>query len=69
MKSCRQVTRLLSEQLERPLGLGERMQLRVHCWMCSGCNNFGQHMQQLRLISRHFAKKPDGGPSSGSSGD
>lgn len=59
MKSCRQVTRLLSEELDRPLGLRERMQLRVHCWMCSGCANFGQHMQQLRMISRHFAQQPD----------
>lgn len=62
MKSCRQVTRLLSEDLDRSLTVSERMQLRVHCWMCSGCANFGLHMKQLRLMSRHFVRQPEPDP-------
>ena len=59
MKNCREVTRLFSEGLERPLSLGERAHLKFHCWMCEGCRNFGDHMQDLRQIARRFAKDGD----------
>lgn len=56
MKNCREVTRLFSEGLERPLSLGERAHLKLHCMMCVGCRNFGDQMQDLRQIARRFAK-------------
>lgn len=59
MKNCREVTRMFSEGLERPLSLGERAHLKFHCMMCGACRNFGDHMQDLRLIARRFAKGPD----------
>ncbi|MFN3915829.1 MAG: zf-HC2 domain-containing protein [Aquabacterium sp.] len=59
MKNCREVTRLFSEGLERPLSLGERAHLKFHCMMCGACRNFGDHMQDLRQIARRFAKDGD----------
>lgn len=62
MKTCKEVTRLFSDGLERPLSLGERAQLKFHCMMCGACRNFGDHMQDLRQIARRFAKGPDSAP-------
>ncbi|SDJ59609.1 zf-HC2 domain-containing protein [Microbulbifer yueqingensis] len=55
MKSCREVTRLLSEAQERPLDFSERASLRFHLMMCGACRNFSSHMASLRKISRAYA--------------
>jgi len=59
VKSCREVTRLLSEAQERSLSLGERTSLRVHLMICAACRNFGQQMDSLRQISRAYARGGD----------
>lgn len=60
MKSCREVTRLLSEAQERPLHFGERAGLRFHLMMCGACRNFSRHMTSLRGIARAYAAgRPD----------
>lgn len=56
MLNCVQVTRLYSEAQERALSVSERMSLRVHVMMCSGCRNFGQQMSVLRNAARTYAK-------------
>lgn len=61
MLNCREVTRLLSESQERPLALPERMSLKMHVMMCSGCRNFGKQMQTLRQITRAYARGEDKG--------
>lgn len=55
MMNCIHATRLLSESLERKLGVWERTHLRFHTMMCSGCRCFGEQAQQLREISRAYA--------------
>jgi len=55
MMNCRQATRLISESQERPLTFRERLLLKMHTMMCSGCRNFGRHMEILRKISRNYA--------------
>lgn len=57
MLNCKNVTRLFSEEQERPLTLKERMSLKVHVMMCSGCRNFRQQMYTLRRVARTYAKK------------
>lgn len=57
MLNCKNVTRLFSEEQERPLTLKERMSLKMHVMMCSGCRNFGQQMHTLRQVARTYAKK------------
>ena len=57
MLNCQNVTRLLSESQERTLTLHERMSLKMHVMMCSGCRNFGRQMLTLRQVAHTYAKR------------
>jgi Putative zinc-finger len=46
--TCREVTRLVSQGMDRKLPFGRRVGLRVHFAICTGCTNFGKQMQFLR---------------------
>ena len=46
--SCKETTRLVSQGLDRRLGLGERVALRVHLFLCNGCSNFTRQVKFLR---------------------
>ncbi len=59
MINCRQATRLMSEAQERPLTLGERLQIKLHILICSGCRNFRHHLTTLRNAAQRFAKGRD----------
>jgi len=48
MLTCREVTRLVSQGLDRDLGFGERVALRVHFAVCRGCGTFNRQMNFLR---------------------
>jgi len=48
MLSCKQVSRLVSQGLDRDLGFTERVKLRVHLAICDGCTNFSRQMTFLR---------------------
>jgi hypothetical protein len=48
MLPCKEVTRLVSQGLDRRLGFGERVALRVHFAICGGCRNFERQMRLLR---------------------
>jgi len=56
MPSCKEVTRLVSEGLDRELGFGERVTLRVHFMMCKGCRNFEDQLARLRRAMRDLAR-------------
>lgn len=56
MLSCREVTRLVSDAQERPLGLQERMSLRMHLTMCSACRKFEGQMTTIRAAMRKLAQ-------------
>jgi predicted anti-sigma-YlaC factor YlaD len=55
MLSCKDVTHLLSEGLDRKLSLGERVQMEMHLAMCKGCSNFRKQMDFLRTACRRYA--------------
>ncbi|HXZ51480.1 MAG TPA: zf-HC2 domain-containing protein [Burkholderiales bacterium] len=55
MLSCREVTRLVSEGLDRRLGFGERVALRMHFAICRSCTNFNRQMRLLRDATRRLA--------------
>lgn len=57
MLNCKNATRLMSESQERPLSLMERMSLKLHVSMCSGCKNFNEQMKVVRLMTRSYAKR------------
>ncbi len=54
MLSCQQATELMSQEQDRPLSLAERLGLRLHVWICDGCNNYRRQMAVLRQACRRF---------------
>ena len=48
MLSCKEAARLVSQRLDRELGFGERVMLRVHLTICDGCTNFKDQVAFLR---------------------
>ncbi|PIQ11022.1 MAG: hypothetical protein CO125_11700 [Hydrogenophilales bacterium CG_4_9_14_3_um_filter_59_35] len=59
MLNCQEATRLLSESQERTLAWQERLSLKMHLMMCSGCRNFGKQMHTLRQVAHAYAKGED----------
>lgn len=62
MTSCREVTRLVSEGLDRDLAFGERVTLRLHFAICKGCRNFEDQMQRLRASMQALSQGEDERP-------
>jgi predicted anti-sigma-YlaC factor YlaD len=56
MLSCKQVTRLVSQGLDRELGFTERVRLRVHLAICDGCTNFSKQVTLLRQAMAKLAE-------------
>jgi len=54
MLSCRQATELMSQEQDRPLALSERIGLRLHVLICTGCANYRRQMMVLREACRRF---------------
>ena len=51
---------MMSEGQDRNLGMSERMALRLHLIICSGCRNFGSQMHSLRKIAKVYASRKNG---------
>lgn len=47
MLSCKDATDKLSAQIDGELGLGERVSLRLHQFLCSDCRRFASQMKLL----------------------
>lgn len=54
MKNCHEMTQLISEELERPLKLGEKMEMRMHTTMCKACKQFKTNSEFLRETMQAF---------------
>ena len=59
MLNCKQVSRLVSQGLDRRLGFGERLRLRIHLAICDGCSNFDNQMAFLRKAVARLGEQPD----------
>ncbi len=46
--SCKEVTQLVSQGLDRNLSLGERLKVRLHLFVCTHCANVSRQMAFLR---------------------
>lgn len=60
MMNCKEVTRLISESHERALTLRERLALMLHTMACSGCTNYGKHLEFLRKATRRLREGDSG---------
>lgn len=59
MLNCRQATRLISDQQERPLSTKERLTLRLHLLWCDGCKNFSLQIPFLHKTMRAYSERLD----------
>jgi hypothetical protein len=57
MISCREASRLMSEKMDRHLGLPERLSLRLHLVMCKGCTLIARQITGLRNLFRAYRKR------------
>jgi len=49
--SCKRVAELLSLSLDEPLGLFDRLRLRVHLSMCGNCSNVERQLLGVKALS------------------
>ncbi|MDP1610957.1 MAG: zf-HC2 domain-containing protein [Sulfuritalea sp.] len=54
MLSCKQATELMSQEQDRRLSLAERIGLRLHVLICTGCGNYRRQLNVLRAACRRF---------------
>ena len=54
MLTCKQASALLSQSQDRPLGVFERLGLRLHLLLCDGCTNFRRQLALMRTAIRRY---------------
>jgi len=59
MISCQEAQRLLSEQMDRPLSLGERGKLWFHLSMCRVCTKVKRQLALIRWAARRLGQSSD----------
>ncbi len=52
--TCKEVHRLVSEELDRDLPLMDRMRVHLHLMVCDACKNFDGQMRLLRRAMRRL---------------
>lgn len=55
--SCKEAARLASQGMDRRLGFGERVMLRVHLGICDGCTRFTRQIAFLRTAVQQLGSK------------
>ncbi len=56
MRSCRDISVLVSQGLDKKLSLSERLTIRLHVALCSHCRNFQKQSQFLRKTAQHYTE-------------
>lgn len=59
MMNCFDATKLMSESQERALLLPEKVGLKLHLMMCSGCKNFSVQLPFLSQAMKAYAQGYD----------
>lgn len=57
MLNCKQAAALMSQGMDKELGMTQKMSLRFHLMMCRGCRNFRKQMEFLRQGCRKFPQQ------------
>jgi hypothetical protein len=55
--SCKEASHLASQGLDRRLGFGERVALRLHLAICDGCTQFTRQIAFLRKAVRELGSR------------
>jgi hypothetical protein len=72
LPTCKEVTRLASDAMERKISLRRRLEFKLHLLICSWCLRYVQQLQTMREVThQHNAKMETGAapPASQLSGD
>lgn len=48
-RTCKEVTRLVLEAEERPLGVVEKLSLQIHWRACTACSRFRDQARTMRM--------------------
>ncbi len=64
MLSCKQVSQLVSESLDRDLSFRQRVGVRLHLMMCGMCRAYEKQMLLLRKIAQIYGKQAAAGEAS-----
>lgn len=51
MHSCKQVAELLTRAYDEPLGVVDRLRLRMHLAMCDNCGNVARQLDGVKTLS------------------
>ena len=54
MLSCKEIIELASNTLDKPLPLGQRLQFKLHLFMCSACKLYLKQLQLLQQYAKKF---------------
>lgn len=52
LPTCKQTTEVISQGMERPLTMKERVLLKLHLWVCAWCQWYLEHLQVIRNTLR-----------------
>jgi predicted anti-sigma-YlaC factor YlaD len=59
--TCKEVSRLVSEGLDKELPAEEQLRLRAHLAICRGCKNLSDRFAFLRKAMRKIVDRGDSG--------
>src|ERR1043165_6138938 len=59
LPTCKQMAPVMSESLERPLTLRERVTLKLHLWVCVWCVWYLENLRTMRSALRARAAHED----------
>ncbi len=57
MLRCREISKLVSQSMERQLPLGQRMQVRMHLMLCRLCAGFARQVRLLRRAAKQDCER------------
>ena len=60
LPTCKQTVQVLSESLERPLTLRERVLVKLHLWVCAWCAWYLEQLHMMRNALRMRAAEVTG---------
>ena len=48
LPACKQTVEIISQSMERPLSVRERVLLKLHLWVCMWCQWYLEHLHLMR---------------------
>ena len=58
LPTCQQTVEKISHSMERSLSLKERINLKLHLWICAWCQWYLEHLQIIHKTARAIADEP-----------